>query len=68
MDKPTFERIVIGKTLMEAQDIGTLYEFQVRPLIIDGKPQIVIQDRRANRLNVHVTNGKIIRTTQHPWG
>lgn len=51
---------VKGKTLVEATNMLANYGIStVRPTIVNGIPQIVTQDMRADRLNVSTDKGLI---------
>ena len=50
---------LIGLTLEEAR---RLYGGVIRPIYIDNVRQPLLRDVRPQRLNVHLQNGKIVRT------
>jgi hypothetical protein len=57
--------MVLGMTLVEAANYLQKYGYRIRARFIDGKPQITLDNADTNRLNVAVSNGKIV--TVYSW-
>ncbi len=49
---------LLGKTISEALDLTPL---KIRVVKTDGKPNVIIRDRRLDRLNVEIENNLITK-------
>ena len=57
------KEIVIGKKLKEAQKLLEPIGWYVRPTRIDGKGLVGTADCKANRINVAIEKGIIVKIT-----
>lgn len=70
MDKPAFEKRVIGLTVRELDTISFLTGFETRVVYNDGLSTYPGEDYRVNRLSVHLVNGRVSKIDtldNDPW-